>query len=214
MFLHNNNNRYREIIEKNVSIDYLLKNYKQYIPKELVTKHGRFLNKILAEQLQIISNKKHEAYYIKNSYLEEINKLAPNYFTEEYNGSAQYLAEDGLNTQGSNSSCPVKIQFSLFHPEQPGLRVFYSYKNNWKHIAKIENIYAIMIENNEVKIEMENQPQGFKLTIANRQDLESFVSCIAGYYRLTVKWSVNLCQSLPIPSLDYLRSIKCHGPIG
>lgn len=29
-----------------------------------------------------------------------------------------------------------------------------------------------------------------------------------------VKWTVDLCGDLPSPSLDALRSLKCHGPIG
>jgi hypothetical protein len=63
--------------------------------------------------------------YVKGIYLEDIAKMAPNYLTEEFNGITAYLKEDELK-QGT---CPVKIEFSPFHNEQPGLRIFYSYKN-------------------------------------------------------------------------------------
>lgn len=32
--------------------------------------------------------------------------------------------------------------------------------------------------------------------------------------RLMVKWTMNLCLELPSPTLQRLRELKCHGPIG
>lgn len=52
--------------------------------------------------------------------------MAPNYLAEEYAGVASYSEEDDDVRQ---TTCPVKVQFSPFHPEQPGLRICYSYKN-------------------------------------------------------------------------------------
>lgn len=46
------------------------------------------------------------------------------------------------------------------------------------------------------------------------QEIESFVSCISGYYRLMVKWSMDLCPKLVSPWLKYLNEHKLHGPIG
>jgi Janus kinase 2 len=46
------------------------------------------------------------------------------------------------------------------------------------------------------------------------QEVESFVSCISGYYRLMVKWSMDLCPKLVSPWLKYLNDNKLHGPIG
>ena len=48
----------------------------------------------------------------------------------------------------------------------------------------------------------------------DKEQLESFVSCICGYYRLMVKWNFDLCQSLASPALKFLTELKCHGPIG
>lgn len=44
--------------------------------------------------------------------------------------------------------------------------------------------------------------------------MHSFVSLLDGYYRLTEKWTVNLCINLLTPSLTTLKSMRCHGPIG
>jgi len=42
----------------------------------------------------------------------------------------------------------------------------------------------------------------------------SFVALLDGYYRLTEKWTFNLCKDVFTPSLTKLRTLKCHGPIG
>lgn len=52
--------------------------------------------------------------------------MAPNYLAEEYAGVASYSEDDDDIKQ---TTCPVKVQFSPFHPDQPGLRICYSYKN-------------------------------------------------------------------------------------
>lgn len=46
------------------------------------------------------------------------------------------------------------------------------------------------------------------------REIDSFVSCISGYYRLMVKWNMDLCSQLPSPSLKFLTDLKIHGPIG
>lgn len=114
------------MVENNRTVEFLEKNYKQFTPKEMVTKHSIFLKKKFASELRQIRNLDHDVYYIKNSYLEQINKMAPNYLAEEYAGVASYSEDDDDIRQ---TTCPVKVQFSPFHPEQPGLRICYSYKN-------------------------------------------------------------------------------------
>ena len=84
----------------------------------------------------------------------------------------------------------------------------------WKHISKIADFYTITIDESAVSLEIQNTPLGFTITIDDREQLESFVSCICGYYRLMVKWNFDLCQSLASPSLKFLTELKCHGSIG
>jgi serine/threonine protein kinase len=43
--------------------------------------------------------------------------------------------------------------------------------------------------------------------------MKSFVSLLDGYYRLTEKWSFNICKDISSPSLGKLKRIKCHGPV-
>lgn len=42
----------------------------------------------------------------------------------------------------------------------------------------------------------------------------SFISLLDGYYRLTCKWTFNICKEVPTPSLQKLYAMKCHGPVG
>ena len=86
----------------------------------------------------------------------------------------------------------------------------------WKHVSKFADFYTVQIDNtvNEVSLEIQNSPLGFPITMETQREMESFVSCISGYYRLMVKWSMDLCSQLPSPSLKFLNDRKIHGPIG
>lgn len=149
---------------------------------------------------------------MKSTYLESINTLAPNYLVERYAGNVPYLPEDQFLQHGT---CPVELEFSPHSTERPGLSVFYSYKKIWKHIAKIEDIYAIILERHDVvKLEMSDFPAGFSIQITDPDKMNSFVSAMAGFYRLSVKWTIDLCRELRSPQLETLRTLKCHGPIG
>lgn len=112
--------------------------------------------------------------------MEQIKTLAPNYLVEKCLGEAAYLPEYELAASGE---CPVELEFSPYHQERPGFSVFYTFQKLWKPIATIEDIYTIVVENNEVVFEMRTQMEGFKVRIDDRLQLESFVSCITVYYR-------------------------------
>lgn len=67
---------------------------------------------------------------------------------------------------------------------------------------------------NQVRLEYQNSPLGFPITMDSLEEVESFVSCVNGYYRLMVKWNMDLCSHLASPSLKFLTDRKIHGPIG
>lgn len=150
--------------------------------------------------------------YVKSTYLKTINTFAPNYLVEKYSAQVPYLIEENFV---HNGLCPVEIEFSPFHDERPGLSVYYTYKNKWVHLAKIEDIYTIINEGNDsVKLEIRDHPRGFSIKMSDQNKMESFISLLSGYYRLMVKWTVDLCPSLPSSHLKTLNMLKCHGPIG
>lgn len=141
-----------------------------------------------------------------------IRTLAPSHFTEKYSG--ELISVDD-QTQDSNGTYPIELEITPFDTKQPGLRFTYKNKHNeWKHIAKIDDIYSIYMDNDMVKIELSDSPTGFCIKIDDKARRNSLVSCLAVYYRLLAKWTVNLCHELGSPSLNALEKIRCHGPIG
>ena len=92
--------------------------------------------------------------------------------------------------------------------------IFYLILFQWQHVSQIADFYTITIDENTVSLEIQNTPLGFTITMADNAEIESFVSCICGYYRLMVKWNVDLCTTLSSPSLKFLSELKIHGPIG
>lgn len=99
---------------------------------------------------------------------------------EKYSGSVPYLPEDNFVPNGT---CTVDVQFLPFHSERPGLSVYYPYKKLWKHVAKIDDIFKICIVEDTVKLNMRNGPDEFTIEINDALKRDSFVSCLATYYR-------------------------------
>jgi hypothetical protein len=122
------------MIENNQSVQLLVSNYDKYIPYVLYKNHKFFAKRKIETMLLRIKKREHDA-----DYLEEFAKMAPNYLTEQVDGITAYLKEDELK-QGT---CPVKIEFSPFHKEQPGLRIYYSYKQ-MVSVWKVEQIPSFL----------------------------------------------------------------------
>lgn len=106
---------------------------------------------------------------------------------EKFKGTGSYLPEDNFVAHGT---CQIDVGFQPFHFEhqtdvqlQPGLNVYYYYKKAWIHVAKIEDIITIVVSDSKVKMEVRDCPTGFSIQIKDQLELESFVSCVATYYR-------------------------------
>ena len=83
----------------------------------------------------------------------------------------------------------------------------------WEHICKIDDLCFVSIRDDTAEIARKNGiPVCFKFK--TQEEVQSYVSHLDGYYRLSEKWTFNLCKDLPTPSLLKLRLIKCHGPVG
>uniref|UniRef100_A0A1B0CSM3 non-specific protein-tyrosine kinase n=2 Tax=Lutzomyia longipalpis TaxID=7200 RepID=A0A1B0CSM3_LUTLO len=203
---------YLEMVQNKVSPQELMGRYKRYVPKVIMKKYTMlFVKRAIKKELDMIEKFDHDPFYIIQSYISEISNIAPEYLTEEYSASTPYLRERDQTPK--RNSCPVTLRISPYHADQPGLRVHYAYKNMWHNIT-IENMSGIEMHNLEVRIITQNEREKFVLTFKDRDSMESFVSCLSGYYRLMVKWSVNLCAGYPSPSLQELEKMRCHGPIG
>lgn len=231
------NDMYRKMVEDGVSVADLKRTYEDYIPRKINKEHSllffNWARTKVFNSLNKISNREHDVDYVKTVYIDDIDNLAPGYLYEEYNGHIPFPEEDGISKQGK---CRVKIKFVPYAQpssksakaggngskkgapkddmeEQPGLKVFYS--REWRHVANIDEIFTILVDNLTVNISIQDQSNLYSIDFGSQTELDSFVTCLAGYYRLMCKWTVYLCKPyLYSPSLNRLTDIKCHGPIG
>lgn len=82
--------------------------------------------------------------------------------------------------------------------------------------TELGNIYIICygsFRSGYVEINRSND-RPFKAKFQSDLHAKSFLSLIAGYYRLMRKWHFSFCRDLPSPDLEHLKMIKSHGPIG
>ena len=70
------------MVEKNISRDAVVSDYKKYIPRECIKKHSFFIRKPIYNALGKITG--HNAPFVKEQYLNQFETIAPNYLHEEY----------------------------------------------------------------------------------------------------------------------------------
>ncbi|XP_035781041.1 tyrosine-protein kinase hopscotch-like isoform X2 [Anopheles albimanus] len=239
------NDMYRKMIEDNVTLDELRRDIDKYIPRKINREYSLFLfnkaHKEIFEKLSSIRNRDHDLNYVKNVYINDIDNIAPGYLYEEYNAEIPYPGGEQSSRTGK---CPVKLRFQPYGNarssrstssakqdskrteseklvevedarDSPGLKVLYSSK--WQHVANIDEILSILVEEPERKVNLalEDQNDPYCIHFHDLTELTSFVTCLAGYYRLMCKWTVYLCQEyVSSPSLNRLKELKFHGPIG
>ncbi|XP_053673855.1 tyrosine-protein kinase hopscotch [Anopheles nili] len=235
------NDMYRKMIEDNVGVNELKRDFEKYIPRKISKEHSvcfvNFAQKRIFESLSSIQYKDHDVNYVKNVYINDIDNIAPGYLYEEYAGEIRYPRDE---FRSRNGKCPVKVRFQPYGAPvstrdttkygstggglertqesddataTPGLKVLYSSK--WHHVTNIDEILTILVENLTVKLALEDQTEPYCIDFHDQTELISFVTCLAGYYRLMCKWTVYLCQDyLSSPTLNWLKELKCHGPVG
>lgn len=173
----------------------------------------------------------------KISYLKEIREMAPSHFAEKYSG--ELISDDELCED--TGSHPIRLEVTPFDTKQPGLRFTSATRQtDWKHMAKIDDIYSVHITGDIVKIASSYSPMLFCVEISDTVARESFASCLTVYYRyctikliiniiidrdylydymlicnrLMCKWTMSLCRELCSHALTELEMNRCHGPIG
>lgn len=179
---------------------------KGFLPKELNGMANRLNVKRNAEKLVETCQKK-DAGYVRERYLCKVEESQCSYGSEEY-----ILQKDEPDT-----ALHIKLSIDPFHPDQPGLRYCYASqkKGAWTHLCRLDDLVFVSIRSQDMTAEVSRKtgvPCYFKLQTID--ELESFVGCLSGYYRLMCTWTFDLCRELPAPSLVFLRSNKCHGPVG
>ncbi|XP_015589166.1 tyrosine-protein kinase hopscotch isoform X2 [Cephus cinctus] len=190
---------YRVMLEKDIPREIIESDYKKYIPKECIKRHSFFIKKPIHNALGRISG--HDASYVKEQYLNQFQSMAPNYLCEEYKA---------LMDRGT-SNPPLRV---LLRVNAAEVKYCDIENNHWIILCAIEDLCFVSIrQDSTIEISRKNGIPSY-LKFATNTLLMSFVSALDGYYRLTVKWTFNLCRDAVTPSLQKLHKLKCHGPVG
>lgn len=138
-----------------------------------------------------------------------------------YEVSKDYGAETYKVTCVDNPNCPqrmlLRVRFNQSAkdavceiescPTRRGASV------TWTKLCDIYSICYGTLRNEIVEINRSNG-RPFRVSFESPLHAKSFLSLVDGYYRLMRKWYFNFCRDVSSPDLDYLRSIRSHGPIG
>ncbi|XP_046425755.1 tyrosine-protein kinase hopscotch isoform X1 [Neodiprion fabricii] len=190
---------YRVMLEKDIPREIVESDYKKYIPKECLKRHSFFVKKPIHNALVRLSG--HDAAYVKDQYLNQLECMAPDYLLEEYKA----LMDRGIPNP------PQKVLLRINSKEVK----YTDMENNIEDtLCAIEDLCFISIRHDgTVEISRKNGIPTY-LKFGTNALLLSFVSGLDGYYRLAIKWTFNLCRDLITPSLQKLHKMKCHGPVG
>ncbi|KAG5323108.1 JAK kinase, partial [Acromyrmex heyeri] len=193
---------YRVMLEEELPREIVESEYKKYIPKECIKRHAFFIRKPIHNALTKLSG--YDAAYVKEQYLKQFERMAPNYPYEEYTAL--------MDKDIPNLRAKVLLRITIEQVKYCEIDI-----GTWKTICRIEDISTLSIgKNNTVLI---GRRTGIPLCVQfdTKAILLSFVSALDGYYRLSVKWNFNLCSgdlSIITPSLERLQKLRCHGPVG
>lgn len=83
----------------------------------------------------------------------------------------------------------------------------------WFELFNIYTVCYATIRQNAIEFDRMNGKL-LRVQFRTRHEARSFMSLIDGYYRLMRKWNFNICRDITSPDLEFLRTNKCHGPIG
>lgn len=123
-----------DYIENKCNAEELRANYKKYLPKQLAKNHPYFAKQKILTPLSEMLSKKYDIYYVLKIYIDAILKMAPNYMLETYDCEADCFPEDGTQQK----LCPVKAQVNFNHESQPGLWIFYQYREEVSTFGRLQ----------------------------------------------------------------------------
>lgn len=113
----------RSVMEDNVTVDQIEKNYRQYIPK-VIYKHGLyFLKKKVHDHLTRLVGQAQGNHtnpkFIKEQYISHFEEISPTYLSEEFH--AMTFKQDEY---------PATVRVDPYHNEHPGVSMTYIGKTN------------------------------------------------------------------------------------
>lgn len=132
----------RVMLEKNLPRETVESEYKKYIPKECIKRHAFFVKKPIYNALAGISKEHLDASYVKEQYLQQFERMAPNYLYEEYKAiMKQGVSNNKDSNSKEDSNPPVEVLIRINREEIK----YYETINEWKTLCTIEDLCLISI---------------------------------------------------------------------
>lgn len=200
---------FRVMLEKDLTVETVVNDYKKYIPKEVLKRHPFFIKKPIRETLLSLQKTRHDVWFVKEEYLKQLNIISPEYLAESYKAVTDH--------DGSVFSILLKIipGNDNLNSGIPELKYCFENKSeDWILIGTIEELAFVSVRIDGTVEMFRTNGVPFYLKFNSLPVMWSFISHLDGYYRLTCKWTFNICKDAPTPSLQKLYLMKCHGPVG
>lgn len=152
-------------------------------------------------------NKGHPGYHVRSSYIRQyMNTIARHHYDESF---------DVLYYNPRFNSAPRRKL--LTYEVWPQAVVTRNDKNDLQPerlFTLKELMYITLLEDgSSVEVShLNGAPDTINFTGGPLQ-MKSFVALLAGYYRLSYRWSFDLCRQMPSPWIERLRKVSAHGPV-
>lgn len=121
---------YIDLLERKDCVENLEKNYKHYLPKQLVKTHKFFAKKKICEGFHHIRQKNHDLPYVKRTYMHTITNLSPNYLMEMYSAIVDHIPGDDVSDENEDANYytthrmeHVYVKLDLHDSTEPGLKI-------------------------------------------------------------------------------------------
>ena len=117
-------------LEEELSREIVESEYKKYIPKECIKRHAFFIRKPIHNALTKLSG--YDAAYVKEQYLKQFERMAPNYPYEEYTAL--------MDKDVPNLRAKVLLRVTIEQVKYCEIDI-----GTWKTICRIEDISTLSI---------------------------------------------------------------------
>ncbi|CAK9291363.1 unnamed protein product [Gordionus sp. m RMFG-2023] len=214
-----NNHAKHQIFQKSSSLSSSgdskehIEDYKDFIPVDLFGSPYNRLRLLISGKKALknaltsfnyeLQDNHHNNYFYEEKYLETLLKV-PEYFLEKYE----------CLLYGANKNIEQKGTVYLEHTDERALKFKPDHaKTSCINLCNVSQLCFITINSvNSIEISRKNGIPLY-LKFGSQLYLQSFVSLLDGYYRLSQKFTFNLCTDCYSPLLQKLKSLNCHGPV-
>ncbi|KAH9400726.1 Tyrosine-protein kinase jak2, partial [Tyrophagus putrescentiae] len=153
-------------------------------------------------------NKRHPSYHVRSSYIRQfMNTIAHHYYDETFE-VLYYNPRFNSPARRKFLTYQIWAQQVVTRNDKNDLQpdVLFRLKE-LMYITLLEGHHGHSIEVSHVN----GAPD--TITFQSGPQMRSFVSLLAGYYRLSQRQNFDICRDFPSPWIDRLKRVSAHGPV-